>query len=246
MNLLFVLLQTTPVQTTEGVSENAVVAATESINYFTLLAKGGLIMIPLALLSILAIYIIIDRFLVIRKLGKKDSTWMSRVLELIYENKKDKALRFALDKPYAAGKVIATGLKEADKPEKDIEDVMQLEARQQIAIMERSMNYLGITASIAPMLGFLGTIFGVIKIFYNVAASGNIDISTISGGLYEKMICSGAGLFVGIIAYTGFYILNGMIDRVVLQMDVAGNDALKALKSKELNVKPSNLDLDED
>jgi biopolymer transport protein ExbB len=189
-------------------------------------------MLPIFLLSLLAIYIIIDRTLVLNKLGKKDSSWMSRIIELISEGKNEKALKFAVEKPYSSGKVIAAGLKESkDTPIQDIEESMQLEARQQISIMERMMNYLGITASIAPMLGFLGTIFGVIRIFYDIAASGILDISTISNGLYEKMICSGAGLFVGIIAYSGFYVLNGRIDKIVLRMDKDSNEALRAMKS---------------
>ncbi|NDW08622.1 MotA/TolQ/ExbB proton channel family protein [Dysgonomonas sp. 520] len=227
MNLLFVLLQDVatnvpPVADGQGGGES----------YLSLLMKGGLIMIPLFLLSLLAIYIIIDRWFVIRKMGKKDSSWLSRVMELIYENKTEKALKFALEKPYASGKVVAAGLKEGDDASlEDIENAMQIESRQQISVMEKLMNYLGITASIAPMLGFLGTIFGVIKIFYNISVQGDIQISTISEGLYEKMICSGAGLFVGIIAYAGFYILNGMIDKVVLRMDKDANDALRAIKS---------------
>jgi biopolymer transport protein ExbB len=93
------------------------------------------------------------------------------------------------------------------------------------------MNYLGITASIAPMLGFLGTIFGVIQIFYNISATGDLNIAAISDGLYQKMICSGAGLLVGIVAYSGFYILNGRIDKVVLNIDKSSNDILKAIKA---------------
>lgn len=248
MNLLFVLLQVATVATDSigGVVE-AAPAATTSINYFTLLTKGGWILVPIFLLSILAIYVIIDRWLVINKLSKRDSSWLSRILELINDGKLDKALKFSLEKPYASGKVIAAGLKEKDESIKDIEEAMQIEARQQIYTMERMMNYLGITASIAPMLGFLGTIFGVIRIFYDIAASGILDISTISNGLYEKMICSGAGLFVGIIAYSGFYILNGKIDKAVLQIDIDSNEALKAIKASRKNAgKPLNLDKDED
>ena len=116
---------------------------------------------------------------------------------------------------------------------------MQIQARLQISKMEKGMNYLAITASVAPMLGFLGTIFGVIRIFYGISKSGVLDISTISNGLYEKMICSGTGLLVGIIAYSGYSLLNNRIDKIVLQMDVVANEALKAIRAdRDHAVKP--------
>lgn len=234
MNLLIVLQNTVAATATTATGTAAV-----KESYFDLLLKGGWILLPIFLLSLLAIYIIIDRWLVVSKIGKRDSTWLSRIIELIYENKTEKALKFALEKPYASGKVIAAGLKEdASASIKDVEDAMQIESRQQISLMESMMNYLGITASIAPMLGFLGTIFGVIRIFYDISQSGILDIATISNGLYEKMICSGAGLFVGIIAYSGFYILNGRIDKAVLQIEKDSNEALKAIKASRRNDKP--------
>lgn len=199
-------------------------------NYLSLIMKGGWVMIPITILSILAIYFIIERWLIISKMGRNDSIWFSRIIELISENKKDQALKFCYEKPYAVGKVIATGLKSAEEPIVEIENEMQLEARVQISKLENHTSYLGIIASIAPMLGFLGTIFGVITIFYNISQTADLDIATISDGLYQKMICSGAGLLVGIIAYAGYYILNERIDTIVIKMDKDSNEAIKAIK----------------
>ncbi|MFT4071018.1 MAG: MotA/TolQ/ExbB proton channel family protein [Dysgonamonadaceae bacterium] len=225
MNLLSVLLQTTATLTeapsTPHVEES----------YFDLLMKGGWILIPIFLLSLLSIYVIINRSMLIRRLGKKDPVWFSRVWELVQEKKIDKAVKFSLEKQTSSSKIIAAGLKEISNSEKEIEEAMQTEARQQIAILENQMNYLGITAAIAPMLGFLGTIFGVIKIFYNISVTNNLNIASISDGLYQKMICSGAGLFVGIIAYAGFYVLNGWIDKVVVAIDKDSNEIMKAIRS---------------
>jgi biopolymer transport protein ExbB len=209
------------------------------LSYWEMLMKGGLILLPLAFLSLLAIYIIIDRTIALNRMGKYNTMWLSQLYELIASRKIEKARKFALNSPYSAGKVIAAGLRQAGREEKDIEDAMQLAAREQTAKMEHLMNYLGITASIAPMLGFLGTIFGVISIFYNVSQSGNLDIASISDGLYQKMICSGVGLLVGVVAYTGFYILNGVIDKAVLRIDRAANEALNVMKSEGENAFPS-------
>jgi biopolymer transport protein ExbB len=94
--------------------------------------------------------------------------------------------------------------------------------------MENHLGYLGIIAGIAPMLGFVGTIAGVIKIFYNISLADNISIGIISGGLYQKMICSGTGLIVGVLAYTGYHLLQMMIDRYMIKLQESLIQFLKA------------------
>lgn len=227
MNLFVLLQAATPVV---EMAEQAVQTAPEE-SYLSLVMKGGWILLPIFLLSLLAIYVIINKWLVVNRLGKRDSVWLSRVVELIHEGKVDKALKFCVERPYASAKVIAAGLKEFDRDDKEIQESMEVEARQQISTLESQMNWLGITASIAPMLGFLGTIFGVIKIFYDIAKTNDLAIDTISTGLYQKMICSGAGLLVGIIAYAGYYVLNGRIDKVVVNIDKESNEVLKAIRA---------------
>ena len=96
-------------------------------------------------------------------------------------------------------------------------------------MMEKDTGYLGIIAGVAPMLGFIGTISGVIKIFYNISLSDNISIGIISGGLYQKMICSGTGLIVGVIAYSCYHVLQMMIDRFTINMLRQSNEFLKAI-----------------
>lgn len=227
----FILLQAaTPVVEMADQTAQVVQAAPEE-SYFSLILKGGWILLPIFLLSLIAIYVIINKWLVISRLGKKDSVWLSRVVELVHEGKIDKALKFCVERPYASAKVIAAGLKEFDSDDKYIQEAMEVEARQQICILENQMNWLGVTASIAPMLGFLGTIFGVIKIFYDIAKTNDLAIDTISTGLYQKMICSGAGLLVGIVAYSGYSILNGRIDKVVANIDKESNEVLKAVRT---------------
>lgn len=227
---LFVLLQTA----TANIEEVAEPVIAQQ-NYLSLIMKGGWIMVPIAFLSVVAIYFIIERWLVVNKMGKSDSIWQSRIIELISENKTEQALKFCYEKPYATGKVVAAGLKEQNESPEEVENAMQIEGRMQVAKMESHMNYLGIIASIAPMLGFLGTIFGVITIFYNISQTADLDIATISDGLYQKMICSGAGLLVGIIAYSGYYVINGRIDKIVVNIDKESNEALKAMRTARRN-----------
>lgn len=232
MNLFILLQAASPVV---EMAEQTVQTAPEE-SYLSLVLKGGWILLPIFLLSLLAIYVIINKWLVINRLGKKDSVWLSRVIELIHEGKIDKALKFCVERPYASAKVIAAGLKDFELSDTEIEESMEVEARQQVNALENQMNWLGITASIAPMLGFLGTIFGVIKIFYDIARTNDLAIDTISTGLYQKMICSGAGLLVGIIAYSGYYLLNGRIDKVVANIDKESNEVLKAIRLRKRGI----------
>lgn len=225
---LYTLLQAT--ETTMEMMDPLAQAAPEE-SYFSLILKGGWILLPIFLLSLLSIYVIINKWFVIDKLGKKDSIWLSRVLELIHDNKIDKAVKICVERPHAAGQVIGSGLKDFDNTIEDVQESMEVEARQQLSELESQMNWLAVTASIAPMLGFLGTIFGVIKIFYDIARTNDLAIDTISTGLYQKMICSGAGLLVGIIAFAGYHLLNGRIDKIVVDLDRASNEALRAIKA---------------
>lgn len=225
---LFILLQSVTTNLEQ-------VAPAPAESYFGLILKGGWVMLPITILSILAIYYIIERTLIIRKVGKSDSIWQSRIIELISENKIEQALKFCFEKPYILGKIVSAALKDKDGSLEEIEDTMEVEARQQVSKLENHMNYLGIIASIAPMLGFLGTIFGVINIFYNISQTADLDIATISDGLYQKMICSGAGLLVGIVAYAGYYVLNGNIDKIVTNLDRDSNEALRAIRLYKKN-----------
>ena len=229
MNLLTVLLQVSAKLPADSTT-TAIVVSNE--NYFQLLMKGGWIMVPLFLLFFLSIYMFIERLVSINTLGKSDANLFTRISELVADNKIEKAIKFCNEQPSTYAKVLAAGLEASVEGEDvEIQDALQSEARQQISILERGMNYLGITASIAPMLGFLGTIFGVIKIFYNISVTDDLNIANISDGLYQKMICSGTGLFVGIIAYSGYYILNGRIDRIVVNLDKYTNNLLKDIRS---------------
>lgn len=226
MNLLTILLQATA-----DLSASTPTVEMGNKTYFYLLMKGGLILIPLGLMFVFANYLMIERWISIKILGKIDIKWFTETKRLTAEGKMDEAIKLCKDKPGIFSNLMIAGLEEAEHPDIEIQDALQGEARQQISVLEKGMNYLGIIASIAPMFGFLGTIFGVIKIFYNISVTNDLNIANISDGLYQKMIASGAGLFVGIVAYTGYYVLNGRIDKVVLKMDRASNELLKEIRN---------------
>jgi biopolymer transport protein ExbB len=198
-------------------------------NVFELLMKGGFIMIPIILLSIFSIYLFIERFLYIRKNAVVDQDLIYNVITENSNKRNEEALDLARNNDTSLGRILTSGLSQPGKTPVDVEKYMEATANIEISEMEKNTGYLGIIAGIAPMLGFIGTISGVIKIFYNISLADNISIGIIAGGLYQKMICSGTGLIVGVIAYSCYHYLQMMIDRYSIDMQRQVNEVVKAL-----------------
>jgi biopolymer transport protein ExbB len=198
-------------------------------NVAELLMKGGFIMIPIILLSIFSIYLFIERFLYIRKSAVVDQELIYSVIDELRNKKTEEALIHAKNDTTSMGRILESGLNQSGKTSKDAESYMEATANIEISEMEKNTGYLGIIAGIAPMLGFIGTISGVIKIFYNISLADNISIGIIAGGLYQKMICSGTGLIVGVIAYSCYHYLQMMIDRYSILMQRQVNEVIKVL-----------------
>jgi biopolymer transport protein ExbB len=198
-------------------------------NVAELLMKGGFIMIPIILLSIFSIYLFIERFMYIRKSAVVDQDLIYNVIDDLRKKRTEEALTHARNDSTSLGRILESGLNQKGKTSKDAESYMEATANIEISEMEKNTGYLGIIAGIAPMLGFIGTISGVIKIFYNISLADNISIGIIAGGLYQKMICSGTGLIVGVIAYSCYHYLQMMIDRYSILMQRQVNEVIKVL-----------------
>lgn len=215
-----ILLQITTVAAPDTVSTLVTPAKVEhSINLLELILKGGWVMIPIFLLSAISLVIIIDRFITISKASKDTNKFMEKIKTYITQGdiKSAKSLCEQTESPVA--RMIEKGIMRLGRPLKDIESSIENTGKIEIYKLEKNMSVLAIVAGIAPMLGFVGTISGVIKIFYNIALEENISIGAIAEGLYEKMITSAAGLIVGILAHIGFHYLNLLLDRVVYKME---------------------------
>ncbi|MGD0584130.1 MAG: MotA/TolQ/ExbB proton channel family protein [Bacteroidales bacterium] len=194
-----------------------------------LLMKGGFIMIPIVLLSILSIYLFIERYIYIKKVAVIDENLLNNVLVELRGGNSDRALIHTRSNSTSIGRILGIGVEKIGKPVKEIESQMESITNLEISLMEKDTGYLGIIAGVAPMLGFIGTISGVIKIFYNISLSDNISIGIIAGGLYQKMICSGTGLIVGVIAYSCYHILQMMIDRFSIKLQRQAFEFIKAI-----------------
>lgn len=191
----------------------------KELSLFELLTKGGWVMIPLAILALLALIIFFERYLTIRKANRDESQLSMQVKSSIKTGNLDTAIAICKSSNTPLGRMLQKGLLRIGRPIKDIEGAIENVGRLEVSKLETNIGILGVIAGIAPMLGFVGTIIGVITIFHDVSVKGVIEIGTISGGLYVKMISSASGLIIGIIAYILYNILTAMVDKVVLKME---------------------------
>jgi biopolymer transport protein ExbB len=207
--------------TIANVASNVVIeniAPNTEVSVLGFILKGGFFLIPIAILLFYTFYLIIERYLYIQKVSKIDSRLMDDVRDNLNSGNLELARSIAERSNSASGNIVKEGILVIGRPIAEIESNMDRAADIEIGEMEKHLGQLGLIAGIAPTLGFIGTISGVIKIFYSISVTENISIGNISGGLYEKMISSGAGLIVGIIAYSGYHLLNGKIDNFALKI----------------------------
>ena len=180
--------------------------------------KGGVFLIPIAILFFYTIYLIIERYIYISKSTKNDVYLLKEVRTHLNNGNLDLAVGASERVNNATARVVKEGILTIGRPISEIESNMERAAQIELGEMEEKMGHLGLIAGMAPTLGFVGTIGGVIKIFYSISITEDISIGNISGGLYEKMISSGAGLIVGLFAYAGYHLLNGKIDHFMLNV----------------------------
>jgi biopolymer transport protein ExbB len=209
---------------------NSTPITTDSVSYLDFILKGGIMIIPIIILLFFCIYIIIERYLSIKKATRQDENMINDVRIQLKTGKIDNAIMMCGRGNTASGNIIKSGISIIGRPISEIESVMERTANVEIAEMEKGLGYLGLISGIAPILGFIGTISGVIKIFHTISNTGNLNIQTISGGLYEKMISSGAGLVVGVVAYSAYHLFNMMIDHFSLKVQKQTLDIINVIQ----------------
>jgi biopolymer transport protein ExbB len=149
------------------------------------------------------------------------------IRDSIRDGNRNNAILRARNNQAAVGRILESGLEKTGKSLEEIERNLETITNLEITKMEKNTGYLGIIAGVAPMLGFIGTISGVIKIFYNISLADNISIGIIAGGLYQKMICSGTGLIVGVLAYAAYHYIQMRIDRYTIRLQESLIEFLK-------------------
>lgn len=202
-------------------SAAAVEPTEQTLSVLELIAGGGwYIMIPLGILSVVAVYIFIERFLLIQRVEKVDPGFMDQIRDFIYDGKIDaaKSLSQSNDTPFS--KMIYKGVMRIGKPLGDISAAVENVGKLEIYKLEKSLSTLATIAGAAPMIGFLGTVIGMINTFHEMYAAGNsVEISNLSGGIMQAMVTTAAGLIIGIVAYVGYNVLVAKIEKVVYKME---------------------------
>jgi biopolymer transport protein ExbB len=211
-------------------ADSTAVAPAQSMQLFDLVAKGGWVMIPISILFFLALYMIIERWLFIRSNTKVDDNFIDNVKDMVMQGNIKSAESFCKNQRNSIGRIFEKAVGRIGSPIKDIEGTLETVGQIELSRLERNLGYLGIIAGIAPMLGFIGTISGIIRIFYDISLSDNISVGIIAGGLYEKMITSGAGLIVGVIAYTGYHLLTMFIEKFTLKLEINSFEFMEVLQ----------------
>ena len=216
-------------QISEG-AQAAAGATGEKLTWVGIFLKGGVILIPIVILFFLTIFYIVDRFLAIRRATKIDQSKIAAVRDSLLKGNIDMAQTVCKTDDGIVMKVLGAGIQRLGAPLEEIDGGMSSFANILVGRLTGRINYLGIISGVAPMLGFIGTILGVIRIFYNISLTDNISIGIIAGGLYEKMISSCAGLVVGVIAYGGMHFLNAMIDKFTVSVEAESYEFLNLLQ----------------
>ena len=222
MTLLFSLLaQTNMVEPVQAAALDAQ-AAVPPLNLWSLSLKGGFIMIPIMLLSLVTIYIFVERLLVLRDAARQDNTFMQRIKDYIHAGDVESALNLCKKNPTPVARLIEKGITRLGRPMNDVLVAIENVGNIEVAKLERRFTWIATTAGGAPMLGFLGTVTGMVSAFYSMAAAGEAaDITTLSSGIYEALVTTVAGLVVGIIALFAYNYLVSRVNTVVNQLEAS-------------------------
>ncbi len=192
-----------------------------TMNALDLAMKGGWIMIVLLILLFLSIYVLIERTLIIKKARQEDATFMNRIKDYIHEGKVDAALGLCRKTDTPAARMVEKGISRIGRPMTDVTSAVENVGNIEIAKLEKGLPILATTAAGAPMIGFLGTVTGMVKAFMSMAGEGaNVDVTTLSTGIYEALVTTVGGLVVGIIAMFAYNYLTTIIKGVINKMEM--------------------------
>lgn len=210
--------------------DSTVVATEQSMRLIDILFKGGVVMIPLIILSLISIAFIISKYLFIRDRSRIDSNLVNSVLDKVSLGQFDSANLLCDQANSSLGNVVKAGVSQIGKPIEYIEKALTVQSNIELSEMENKMGYISMVSGIAPRIGFIGTILGVILIFYSISQTADISIGTISAGLYQKMISSATGLIVGVVAFMGYNYLLTRIDQFSLNLQKEVLEFIKGLQ----------------
>lgn len=224
--MLFLLLQ--------QLTSNTVGANTQSgeitLSLYDLAVKGGWIMVILGIFSIIAVYIFVERYVAINKASKEEKNFMNNIRDFMHNGRLDSALALCRNNDSPIARMIEKGLLRIGRPLGDINAAIENVGKLEVARLEKNLTGLATIAGASPMLGFLGTVTGMVVAFYNMSMAGNnIDIELLSGGIYQAMITTVGGLIVGIIGYICYNVLVARINKLVFVLEARAAEFMDLL-----------------
>jgi biopolymer transport protein ExbB len=230
MNLFFLQVIIDSSKIRDSLARAGIIPAPGKQNLWDILERGGPLMIPLAILLVIAVFVFIERVIAVNKASKTDENFMNIIRDHIVNNNVMAARSLTKNTNSSIARMIDKGIQRIGKPIDAIEKSMENVGRLELYKMEKNVSILSVIGYIAPLFGFLGTIIGMFQLFYNIASTGENSISNIAGGIYVKMISSAGGLIIGIIAYIMYRYLNSQIDKSTNKMEVASAEFIDILQ----------------
>ena len=216
---------------TTAVDTTAQAASGQGASLLDILVLGGWVMIPLVLLSILTIYLFVERFITIRQAASDPEAITNRVREYVRNGNVDSAIHYCEQKDVPITRILKQGLERLGRPISEIQDAVQAAGKHESFELEKRTNLLASIAGIAPMLGFFGTVVGMIKAFQQIQdLQGNVNPSVLAGGIWEALITTATGLLVGILALFAYNFLIGRIRRLSNDMERSATDFIDLLQ----------------
>jgi len=237
--MLFTLLQADIADMAETMEAVAAAPQQQEMSYSLLemAAKGGALMWVLLALSIIAIYIFGKKWWMIRQAGQIDKDFMMDIRDYIHDGKYKSAITLASKYDAPVARMVEAGIERYGKSLSDIQAAVENVGNVEVARLEKGLPYLATIAGGAPMIGFLGTVLGMVQAFFNMANAGNnIDITLLSSGIYTAMITTVGGLIVGILAYFGYNFLTAKVSELVYSMENATIKFMDAIGDKNSNL----------
>ncbi len=209
---------------------NTMQQAAESFNLLSLLEKGGWLMYPLYLLFVATVFVFFERLIAIRKASRIDANFMNIIRDNIVTGNLSAARSLSKNTDNPVARMIDKGIQRIGKPIDAIEKSMENVGNLEIYKMERNLTILSLVYGIAPMIGFLGTIFGMLQLFYTINSTGDFTPASIAGGIYTKMVTSASGLIIGLLAYVAYNFLTTQINKTVNKMEAASSEFIDILQ----------------
>ncbi|HQV74333.1 MAG: MotA/TolQ/ExbB proton channel family protein [Flavobacteriales bacterium] len=220
-------------QVLEQNAETPIIPQETTLSVWELIKMGGwYIMGPLGLMSLIAVYIIIERSMAIRRALRDEKDFMAKIRDYIHEGKIDSARNLCQTSNTPVARMLEKGINRIGKPLKDIEVSIENQGKLEVYQLESGLPIIATVSGAAPMIGFLGTVIGMVVTFHTMEVSGaGVELSKLSGGMMQAMITTVAGLIIGIPAYVGYNLLTARINKVVQKMEQRTIEFMEVLDS---------------